>query len=291
MKVFVGHVKNEICDYIVSTDSLCKQQHNGPYLLYYLCKTYSEQYTESTYAFWPEFNDYKCVRRIFFLKQELFIAHFAEASASHNVGNDLKVRLINQTDNIEERRKTEHFWQDELDTFQSNELNGRKVALLFCGFSTETFKNGFHQKIPWRFYGKSLPVKFPSELLFVLGPIVLRFLSKRFQLAKCHEIPFVSCRAEEGSTTHELFLHFHTVPVSEKETCKNLLAIISEGLVEYVSMILTDFIETLMLSFIQLYCARIDTCTMSTTLNQNVTGAQIIGLGKIQIFGLQYFFR
>ena len=82
----------------------------------------------------------------FFLKQELFIAHFAEAS--HNVGNDLKVRLINQTDNIEERRKTEHFWQDELDTFQSNELNGRKVALLFCGFSTETFKNGFHQKIP-----------------------------------------------------------------------------------------------------------------------------------------------
>ena len=68
--------------------------------------------------------------------------------ASHNVGNDLKVRLINQTDNIEERRKTEYFWQDELDTFQSNELNGRKVALLFCGFSTETFKNGFHQKIP-----------------------------------------------------------------------------------------------------------------------------------------------
>ena len=78
----------------------------------------------------------------FFLKQELLIAHLAEAS--HNVGNDLKVRLIDQTDNIEEGRKTEHFLQDELDTFQSNELNGRKVALLFCGFSMETFKNEFH---------------------------------------------------------------------------------------------------------------------------------------------------
>ena len=67
MKVFVDHVKNEICHHIVSTDSLCKQQYNGPYLLYYLpkslkyssenvmflftCKAYSEQCTESTYAF------------------------------------------------------------------------------------------------------------------------------------------------------------------------------------------------------------------------------------------------
>lgn len=96
-------------------------------------------------------------------------------------------------------------------------------------------------------------MKFPSELLFVLEAIVLRFLSKHFQLGKCHEIPFVSCRAEEGSTTHELFLDFHTIPVSEKETYKNFLAIISAGLAEYVSMILKDFIETLMLTLFNFF--------------------------------------
>ena len=39
------------------------------------------------------------------------------------------MRLIDQTDNVEEPRKREYFWQHELDTFQANGLNEREVAL------------------------------------------------------------------------------------------------------------------------------------------------------------------
>ena len=39
-----------------------------------------------------------------------------------------EVRLIDQTDNVEELRKRESFWQHELDTFQPNGLNEREVA-------------------------------------------------------------------------------------------------------------------------------------------------------------------
>ena len=77
-----------------------------------------------------------------FFKQELFNTHFREAN--HNVGNDLKGRLIDQTHDLEERKKREHFWQDELYFFESNDY---KVSLLFYDFSTQTFKMVFTRKL------------------------------------------------------------------------------------------------------------------------------------------------
>ena len=43
--------------------------------------------------------------------------------------DDWEVRLIDQTDDVEDLRKTESFWQHEMDTFQPNGLNEREVAL------------------------------------------------------------------------------------------------------------------------------------------------------------------
>ena len=53
--------------------------------------------------------------------------YFAEVN--HNGEDDWEVRLIDQTDNVEELRKRGSFWQHELDTFQPNGLNEREVAL------------------------------------------------------------------------------------------------------------------------------------------------------------------
>ena len=39
------------------------------------------------------------------------------------------MRLIDQTDNVEDLRKREYFWQHELETFQPNGLNEWEVAL------------------------------------------------------------------------------------------------------------------------------------------------------------------
>ena len=39
------------------------------------------------------------------------------------------MRLINPTDNVEELRKRETFWQHELDTFRPNGKNKCEVAL------------------------------------------------------------------------------------------------------------------------------------------------------------------
>ena len=61
------------------------------------------------------------------IKQESFNAHFAEAN--YNGEEDWEVRLIDQTDNVEDLRKRESFWQHELETFQPNGLNECKVAL------------------------------------------------------------------------------------------------------------------------------------------------------------------
>ena len=43
--------------------------------------------------------------------------------------DDSELTLSNQTDNVEDRRKSESFWQDELDNFPLNGLNGREVVL------------------------------------------------------------------------------------------------------------------------------------------------------------------
>ena len=61
------------------------------------------------------------------VRQESFNAQFSEVK--HNGVDDWEVRLIDQTDDVEDLRKTESFWQHEMDTFQPNGLNEREVAL------------------------------------------------------------------------------------------------------------------------------------------------------------------
>ena len=135
----------EICKHIVSTDSLKSTTTQTAYFIrptdlkcssknvvyLFTCKTCSKQYAGSTEDFRPRFNNYRCAHRNFLkrkkVKQESFNAHFAEAD--HNGEEDWEVRLIDQTDNVEDLRKRESFWQHELETFQPNGLNEREVAL------------------------------------------------------------------------------------------------------------------------------------------------------------------
>ena len=117
----------EVCEHIVSTDrfksttiqrthfirppDLKCSSENIVYL--FTCKTCSKQHTVSTEDFRPRFNKYRCAHRNFLkikkVKQESFNAHFAEAN--HNGEEDWEVRLIEQTDNVEELRKRQFFWQ------------------------------------------------------------------------------------------------------------------------------------------------------------------------------------
>ena len=48
---------------------------------------------------------------------------------NHNGEDDWEVRLIDQTDNVEDLRKSESFWQHELGTFQPNGLKEQEEAL------------------------------------------------------------------------------------------------------------------------------------------------------------------
>ena len=43
--------------------------------------------------------------------------------------SDWEITVIDQTASLKNLRRTEFFWQDELDTFQANGLNERGVAL------------------------------------------------------------------------------------------------------------------------------------------------------------------
>ena len=52
------------------------------------------------------------------------------AEVNHSGEDDWELRLIDQTDNVEDLRKRESFWQYELDTFQPNGLNEQEVALV-----------------------------------------------------------------------------------------------------------------------------------------------------------------
>ena len=60
------------------------------------------------------------------VKQELH-AHFAEVL--HQGESDWEVRLIDQRVSVDDVRRRESYWQQELDTFQPNGLNEREVAL------------------------------------------------------------------------------------------------------------------------------------------------------------------
>ena len=63
------------------------------------------------------------------VKQDSFHALFADDF--HSGEGDWEVRLIDQSDSTENLRKRESLWQHELDTFQSNGLNEREVALFY----------------------------------------------------------------------------------------------------------------------------------------------------------------
>ena len=135
----------EICEQIVSIDSFKSTTTQRTYFIrppnlkcssknavhLFPCKTCSKQCTGSTEDIRPRFNNYRSANRNFLktnkLKQESFNAHFAEAN--HIDEEDWEVRLIDQTDNIEDLRKRESFWQHELETLQPNGLNEREVAL------------------------------------------------------------------------------------------------------------------------------------------------------------------
>ena len=97
----------------------------------FTCKTCSKQYTGSTEDFRPRFNNYRCAHRNFLKRKNLnksqFNTHFGEVN--HNGKDDWEVRLIDQTDNEEDLRKRESFWQHKLDTFQPNRLHEREEAL------------------------------------------------------------------------------------------------------------------------------------------------------------------
>ena len=57
------------------------------------------------------FDNHRCAHRNFLkiknVKQESFNVHFAKAN--HNSEEDWEVKLIDQTDNVEDLRKTESF--------------------------------------------------------------------------------------------------------------------------------------------------------------------------------------
>lgn len=78
----------------------------------YTCKTCSNQDTGRSEDFQPKFNDYRYAKKNFLkgrkVKQESFNKYFFEVH--HNGDNDWEVRLIDHTNNVEERKKRESFW-------------------------------------------------------------------------------------------------------------------------------------------------------------------------------------
>ena len=88
--------------YFIRPENLKCSSENAVYLL--TCKTYSKQYTGSTEDFRPGLITIDVPTENFWkekkVKQELFNAHFAEVN--HNGEDDWEVRLIDQTDNVEE---------------------------------------------------------------------------------------------------------------------------------------------------------------------------------------------
>ena len=77
----------------------------------FTCKRCSKQYTGSTEDFRPRFNNYRCAHRNFLkrkkVKKKSFNTHFVEVN--HNGEDDWEVRLIDQTDNVEELEKDNLF--------------------------------------------------------------------------------------------------------------------------------------------------------------------------------------
>ena len=140
-----GGSRCEICKRIVSTNTFQSTTTKRSYLVrpenlncssknviyLFTCKTCQKQSTGSTEDFRLRFNNYRCSHRNFLknqkVKQESFHAHYE--GQDHNGENDWEVRLIDQSDSVEDLRKRESFWQNELETFQPDGLNERDVPL------------------------------------------------------------------------------------------------------------------------------------------------------------------
>ena len=140
-----GGTKCKICKHVVTTETFrsfntqrkhCVKPDNlncrsGSAVYLSSCKAYSKQYTGSTGSFPSRFNNYKSAHRILIkgntVKQGSFHACF-EDDKHHGI-RDWEITLIDETDSVDNLRRRESFWQYELDTFQSNGLNERDVAL------------------------------------------------------------------------------------------------------------------------------------------------------------------
>ena len=84
-------------------------------------KTSHQQYTGRSEEFRATFNNYRCAHLNYCKYRKVKQEAYGEGYQG--------VRLIDQSDNTEDLRKEESFWQYELDTFQPNGLNEREVAL------------------------------------------------------------------------------------------------------------------------------------------------------------------
>ena len=95
------------------------------------CKTCFKQYRGSKECFGPRFNNHKSAYRDFIkgntVKPASFHAHFEDDK--HHSMSDWEINVIGQTENADDLRRKKSFWKYELDTFQSNGLNERDVAL------------------------------------------------------------------------------------------------------------------------------------------------------------------
>ena len=73
----------------------------------FTCKTCSKQYRRSTENFRSRFNNFRYAHRNFLkrkkVKQKSFNAYFVVVN--HNGEDDWELRLIDQTDNVEDLRK------------------------------------------------------------------------------------------------------------------------------------------------------------------------------------------
>ena len=109
-------------EYCIKPDNLNCHSSNVVYL--FLCKACSKQYPGSTESFQSRFNNFIKGNTV---KQASFHAHFEDDK--HYGTSDWEITLIDQTDSVDDLKRRESFWQDELDTFQPNGLNERDVTL------------------------------------------------------------------------------------------------------------------------------------------------------------------
>ena len=114
--------------YFIRPQSFHCVSKNVVYL--FTCKTCHKQYTGGTKNFWSRFNNRRCAHTKFLrskkVKEESFHAYFEKDL--HEREGDWEIRWIDQVVSVDDLRQRESYWQQELDTFQTNELNEREVT-------------------------------------------------------------------------------------------------------------------------------------------------------------------